>query len=252
MKKDNIIKFIHYFTDIEFRNSITYTVRATETMYLLTILFVVNSMFINGREITDEYVLYISSPIIVLFGVAYYLYPFFNILKKGMITVYSGIVSFAILCFLWLIMPDLLLPLSNLKTNNYAIYIVLFRCAILLFCCRFFITIMKTINKKTQYVTRGEKDMYHLISISKEQNLKIKISYYHKYKLPTILLNRLCIENISFNVDVIADENAAEYIIEFCVGSEHPMFAMSIGQLQAYFKQKRIYLDVGVDTEINI
>ncbi len=94
--------------------------------------------------------------------------------------------------------------------------------------------------------------MYHLISISKQQKLEIKISYYHKYKVPTILLNRLCAENISFNVDVIADENAAEYIVEFCVDNNHPMFDMSIGQLQEYFKQKRIYLDVGVDTEINI
>lgn len=62
----------------------------------------------------------------------------------------------------------------------------------------------------------------------------------------------MCAENISFNVDVIADENTAEYIVEFCVDNNHPMFDMSIGQLQEYFKQKRIYLDVGVDTEINI
>ncbi len=94
--------------------------------------------------------------------------------------------------------------------------------------------------------------MYHLISISKQQDLKIKISYYHKYQLPTMLLNCLCIDNISFSVDVITDENAEEYIIEFCVDDNHPMFDMTIGQLQEYFKQKRIYLDVGVDTEINI
>lgn len=95
-------------------------------------------------------------------------------------------------------------------------------------------------------------NMYHLVSISKQKELNIKIVFTHKYQLPTILLNRLCIDKINFNVNVVPKDNYTEYFVDFYVNREHPLFDMSVCQITEYFKERKICLDVDITTEINL
>lgn len=146
--KEELIRFIHNITDVDIVN----TANAVAFMYLITIIFIFYSMFVLEKEITYEYILCLSSPITVFAGVIYILYIFFGIKDKSKKSVYSAIISFLIIVAFWLIMPKMLLPLAEIRTDNYLIYKVLVHCGIALFSFRFFIVIKNIINRETYYL----------------------------------------------------------------------------------------------------
>ena len=154
MKKE-IIKFINYSTDIKFRDAIKNAINTSTFLYLITIIFIIYRVISFQSIVTYKEFWSLSAPFAVLFILPYCCYLVLCYVIKGKSST-CHLTFLAVMILMWLIMPRLLFPLTDLNTNNDVIFNVLTNCGAVWIICRLFVILMQFVNTATNYILKGD------------------------------------------------------------------------------------------------